>query len=208
MYRVVDSLKALQKRSPDGRIDAVFTNTERALVVSVPGTRLSRELQQAVTAVHRAYEAAQKRLHRVPVELIVSATLDGVRLAPAYIGLEPGELDQRARMAYHGGQCHSLAMELQNELGWPIFAAGYSPTGCGHCGVLWLERDLVLDIEGLSSPSAWAVYGEATMTGVSQEEIWSQWCGPTGVMRQPTPHAHEWVDIVIRTYLPAKYRKK
>src|SRR3954453_252667 len=64
--------------------------------------------------------------------------------------LEEVRLDQAALMAFVGGQCHGLALAIQEETGWPLVAVDSKEGVCEH---ICVRRDdqLLVDITGAHS---------------------------------------------------------
>jgi hypothetical protein len=68
--------------------------------------------------------------------------------------LEEGVIDVEARRVFKHGQCHSMALALHQETGWPIvgFKDEDDPQDSpGHCAVYCPQLDQYVDVEGVGA---------------------------------------------------------
>lgn len=71
---------------------------------------------------------------------------------------ESGEVDSNAVIAFTRGHCHSFALAMHQETGWPIFGIGtafFNDDEPGHCVVYCPQLDDYIDIEGPGVEGRW-----------------------------------------------------
>jgi hypothetical protein len=109
---------------------------------------------------------------------------------------EPGQLDERARLAFGGGQCHGLALALKRRFGWALIAVDDASGKRIHVCVRRPDGILV-DVAGAHDPDDF----EAASPGCTLHEIedgavadlvvHEDWADPD------VDGADGWVDAVI-----------
>lgn len=109
--------------------------------------------------------------------------------------VEAGVLDQRAILAFVGGQCHGLALALHARTGFPLAAVLDGEGTCVHV-VVRADDGLLIDITGAHTEAELAAEGNYSVRGVDDHfirglEAQHGWA-PADVAQ-----AEAWVDAVL-----------
>ncbi|WP_325705952.1 hypothetical protein [Amycolatopsis sp.] len=109
--------------------------------------------------------------------------------------MTPGVIDDEARRAFTNGQCHALALALNEETGWPMVQVGVH--GYGGIPRHWMVEtpngDL-LDIKGLSTYEDVADRWAGDIVSGEPEDAWALY--ENGNYRRPEVET-------ARTFVPA-----
>lgn len=110
--------------------------------------------------------------------------------------VEPGVLDERARLAFQSGQCHGLALALNHRLGWPLVAITDRAGVCLHICVRRPDSRLI-DVTGAHTEQE---FGDASpgceiteIDDAAIEELvaTSDWAVPNALAAEP------WIEPVL-----------
>lgn len=123
------------------------------------------------------------------------------------IEVTPGVIDGNAREAFKCGQCHALALALNERLGWELGGIGWE-CGCGDCGwdeecdfplpghvVVRSPEGELLDIDGFGVESRWSHDFEPVTPDVIQS-----WADEGKYHEPQVDVAREFVPAVLREY--------
>lgn len=107
--------------------------------------------------------------------------------------VEPGVLDERARLAFGTGQCHGLAIALHRRFGWQLVAVDDATGSCVHVCVRRSDGRLI-DANGAHAPDDFAAgttyrdINEALVDDLVEHEDWAV---------PEVEKAAAWVDAII-----------
>jgi hypothetical protein len=109
--------------------------------------------------------------------------------------VEPGVLDERAVLAFVGGQCHGLALALRARVGFPLAAVFDRDGTCVHVAV-WADDGRVIDVTGAHSERELTAEGDYSVRTVDEEFI-RQLEAEHGWAAADVGKAGRWVDAVL-----------
>jgi hypothetical protein len=107
--------------------------------------------------------------------------------------VEPGVLDERARLAFGTGQCHGLALAVHRQFGWQLVAVDDAAGTCMHVCVRRPDGRLV-DANGahatedFESGNTFRDIGENSVDDLVEHEDWAE---------PEVEKAAAWVDAII-----------
>jgi hypothetical protein len=110
--------------------------------------------------------------------------------------VEPGELDDRARLAFGAGQCHGLALALHDTQGWPLVAVDDEENRRIHICVRRPDGMLV-DVNGAHTDvEVMQARPGCSLHGIDEDAI-SDLVGHHGWALPEVEKATAWVELVV-----------